>query len=77
MPNQSMLPAVGQTERRKWAAPRHLRPPQGWPKRKLRFKRKRRKLAFGSSLVQGRKRVFIRLIRPPPGRIPYTVILSA
>jgi hypothetical protein len=46
---------------------------QGCPKRKLTFKLGGSKLTFGSSLVQGRKRVCMRLLRAPWGHIPYNV----
>ena len=46
---------------------------QGCSKRKLTFKLGGSKLTFGSSLVQGRKRVCMRLLRAPWGHIPYNV----
>ena len=46
---------------------------QGCSKRKLTFKLGGSKLTFGSSLVRGRKRVCMRLLRAPWGHIPYNV----
>ena len=61
---------------RKWSCDqiiKNLGTRQGCSKRKLTFKLGGSKLTFGSSLVQGRKRVCMRLLRAPWGHIPYNV----